>query len=240
MTVQEPGAILSEALADSEQAMPGLARWMYRRVRGHLGATVMDAGAGMGSFTELMLADGKRVIAVESYPPFVNHLLERFQGREQVAIHQGDLTDKNALRRLPPVDSVLCLNVLEHIEDDLGAMENLREAVRPGGTLVALVPAYPWLFNNMDRAVGHYRRYGRREFLQRLTDSGWRVHKSFRFNMLGLPGWFFAGSVLGRQKPGRDLARLYDLLVPVFSRLDAAASRLAGLSIVALCRRPEN
>src|SRR5881397_1910767 len=173
---------LGQALSDIEQAMPGFARWLYHTVRRDLGERVLDAGAGIGTYTDLMLRDRKTVTSIEFVPSFVEELHRRFRDDSRVALRQGDLADPTALAGLTPFDSALCLNVFEHIEDDLQAMRNLHDAVRPGGSLVALVPAYHWLFNKMDTAVGHFRRYGRTEYLHRLTEAGWHVERHFRFN----------------------------------------------------------
>jgi SAM-dependent methyltransferase len=231
---------LPEALRDQEQMMPGFARWMYRSVRGDLVGLVLDAGAGIGTFTEILVADRRRVAVLESEPDFVASIRQRFASAPGVTVHQGDLTDTAAFAGIPTVDSVLCLNVLEHVKDDVTAMENLLAQTRPGGKMVALVPAYPWLFNKMDTAVGHHRRYGKEDFVQRLERAGWKVERAFRFNAFGIPGWFLAGSVLRRSTPGRGLYKLFDILVPVLSFLDRSVVRGAvGLSIVAVCRRPE-
>jgi SAM-dependent methyltransferase len=233
------GERLPAALFDSEQAMPGLARWMYRSARPYLGERVLDAGAGIGPFVDLMVEDGKKVVAIEFLPELVAELHRRFDGNENVTVRQGDLANASTFEGLSEFDSVLCLNVLEHIEDDAQAMRNLLKATTPGGTLVALVPAYGWLFNRMDSAVGHYRRYGRREFVDRLTDAGWSVEQCFRFNAVAVAGWFFAGSVLRRDKPGQDLARIYDRMIPAFAFLENhLPRRFAGLSLIAVSRKP--
>ena len=228
---------LPEALSDMEQAMPGFARWLYRTTRRELGEHVLDAGAGIGTYTKLMQDEGKRVVALESDARFVDEMRRRFASNPLVSVHQGDLANAGALGYLPEFDSVLCLNVLEHIEDDVQAMRNLREKVRPGGTLVALVPAYPWLFNKIDRSVGHYRRYRKSELLQKLAAARWTVRRCFRYNAVGILGWFVAGSILRRDRPGRDLERIYEMLVPVFAFLERRVTRgVIGLSLVAVCR----
>ena len=103
---------------------------------------------------------------------------------------------------------------------------------------MALVPAYPWLLNKMDRAIGHFRRYGRDDFLRRLEEAGWKVERVIRFNAFGIPGWFVAGSVLRRTTPGRGLFRVFDALVPLFAFLERTVARgRVGLSLVAVCRR---
>jgi SAM-dependent methyltransferase len=237
MTASEP---LSVALQDIEQAMPRFARWLYHTVRGDLGERVLDAGAGIGTYTELLLDEGKSVIALEYDDAFVTEMKQRFNDDPRVSVHQADLGDLGGLPVFPEADSAICLNVLEHIEDDLQGIRNIRDRVRPGGTLVALVPAYSWLLNPMDRTLGHHRRYARRRFLERLAEGGWVVERCFRFNAFGIPGWFVAGTLLRRNKPGRDLTRLYDFLVPAFAFLERNVVRGAvGLSLVAVCRRDD-
>ncbi len=229
---------LADALQDIEQAMPRFARWLYRTVRQDLGDRVLDAGAGIGTYTDLLVDDGRAVVSLESDPTFAEHLRQRFAGNQRVTVYRADLADGGGLPDFPEVDSALCLNVLEHIEDDVQAIRNLHARVRPGGTLVALVPAYPALFNAMDRSLGHYRRYRKAEFLEKLAAGGWTVERAFRFNTFGIPGWFVSGSLLKRSKPGRDLTRLYDFMIPLFSALERNMVRgAAGLSLVAVCRR---
>jgi len=111
--------------------------------------------------------------------------------------------------------------------------------VRPGGLLVTLVPAYPWLFNSMDEAVGHFRRYRKGELESKLAASGWDVLQTYRFNPFGVPGWF-VGGLMRRKAAGRTLFRLYDFLTPAFAAIDKIAIRgLWGLSLVAVCRRDD-
>ena len=218
--------------------MPRFARWLYDTVQNDLGDRILDAGAGIGTYTALMAENGRTVVALENEPPFVSEINQRFQDNPLVAVIEGDLGAAAGLPPFPSVDSVLCLNVLEHVEDDLNALSNLRDRVRPGGSLVALVPAYGWLYNRMDRALGHHRRYGRRDFIEKLTASRWTVERCFRLNVFAIPGWFVAGSILKREAPGGDLTRLYDRLVPAFSLFERTFIRgLAGISLVAVCKR---
>jgi len=229
---------ITEALRDIEGDMPRLASWLYGSVSRELGNRVLDAGAGIGTYTALLVQDQRSVVALENDPLFVDELRRRFGDSSLVSIYQGDLADSNGLPNFPHVDSALCLNVLEHIEDDLQALRNMRERVRPDGKLVALAPAYPWLYNGMDQALGHYRRYSKSSFLEKLKASGWTVERSFYFNVFSVLGWFVAGSILRRSRPGGDLARVLDLLIPLLSFLERHLVRgKAGLSLVAVCRR---
>lgn len=231
---------LGEALRDIEETMPGFARWMYRAVHGDLGHTVLDAGAGLGTYTGLLVEEGHDVISLEYFPPFARHVAQRFGGDPRVTVFQADLGDPAGLPRFPEVDSAICLNVLEHVEDDLRAVRNIRHRVKPGGRLVALVPSYPKLLNSLDRAVGHHRRYNKRQFLDLLYKGGWEVEWCRHFNVFGLPGWFVAGSILKRETPGRDLTRIFERLIPAFEMVENTFVRgRFGLSILASCRRAD-
>jgi SAM-dependent methyltransferase len=231
---------LGEALSDIEETMPGFARWMYRTVRPKLGRRVLDAGAGLGTYTNLLVEDGKEVVSLEYNAAFATHIQERFAGDARVDARQCDLSDPGGLPDFAPVESVVCLNVLEHIKDDVRALRNIRERVLPEGAMMALVPSYQRLFNGMDRAVGHHRRYSKQLFVERLRDGGWTVESIRYFNVFGLPGWFVAGSLLRRATPGRDLTRIFDKMVPVFSVVEKTLVRgTFGLSLLATCRRAD-
>jgi SAM-dependent methyltransferase len=228
---------LGVVLNDIEQAMPKFAAWMYGSVRPYLGHRVLDAGAGLGTYTDLLLADGREVVALEYSPDFAAVLRERYEPAG-VQVHQADLSDPGGLPEFEPVQSALCLNVLEHVKDDVQALRNIRERVLPGGTLAVLVPAYPWLFNTIDESVGHHRRYRYGQLRSRLRKTGWSIERIYRFNAAGVPGWFVAGA-LRRKTPGRDLVTLYDRLVPVFAASEKYVIRgLWGLSLIAICRNP--
>lgn len=230
---------LAGALREMEATMPRFARWMYDTVKSGLGQRVVDAGAGIGAYAELMLADGREVVALEYLPIFADEMERRFAENPKVTVFQADLSDPAGLPDFPPADSMICLNVLEHVEDDLSALRNMRQRLKPGGRLVVLVPAYAWLFNSMDRAVGHYRRYRKGELESRLQDAGWQVERVFRFNAFGVPGWFIGG-LLRRQTAGKTLFQLYDSLTPAFTIVEKYLIRgLWGLSLVAVCRRPD-
>ncbi len=226
------------ALEDIEQAMPRFACWLYGRVKGELGHRVLDAGAGIGTYTGLLLEDGHEVVALEYHEPFVRELQRRHPGNAALTVLQAELGSDAGLPPFSPADSAICLNVLEHVEHDAQALRNIFERVKPGGRLVLLVPAYPRLFNTIDGAIGHFRRYSKGVLESLLVGAGWEPERVFRFNAFGVPGWMVAG-LLRRKTPGRDLTRLYDRLVPAFGAAEKYVIRgLWGLSLVAVCRRP--
>ena len=96
------------------------------------------------------------------------------------------------------IDSVVCLNVLEHIEDDRRVLAELSRAIEPGGVLVVLVPAHPRLYSDLDRNLGHYRRYTRELLEARFREAGFVVERSRYFNWIGAIGWYVYGRLMKR------------------------------------------
>lgn len=106
--------------------------------------------------------------------------------------------------------------------------------LKPGGRLVVLVPAYPFLYNIFDRELGHFRRY-RRGSLKRLFESGgFEVIHTQYFNAAGTAGWFISGTLMKKKMiPGGQL-KLYNKLVPAFRIIDGLLGHRLGLSVIAV------
>jgi SAM-dependent methyltransferase len=132
--------------------------WQSRLVLRHLGRRVVEVGCGIGNFTGMLL-DRDVVVAVDVEPACVQSLRERYP--DQPNLHAFVAEDIRGLARFAP-DSVVCLNVLEHIADDGEALRRMASILSPGGVIVLLVPAFPALFGPIDRNLGHYRRYTRK------------------------------------------------------------------------------
>jgi len=136
--------------------------WQSDLVTRELGRRVLEIGCGVGNFTEKLL-DRDLVIALDIEPECVQELLRRYPGRQNLRAFVLDAGARE-LRGFAgcAVDSCVCVNVLEHIEDDAGALEGMRSILVPGGVVVLIVPAFPALYGPIDANLGHYRRYSRR------------------------------------------------------------------------------
>jgi len=105
-------------------------------------------------------------------------------------------------------DVVCCLDVLEHVRDDLAALRNLHRAIRPSGGLLITVPQYPWLWSGHDEQVCHVRRYGGSEILQRISDSGFRISWTTGFVSLLLPAFVMSRRLRLAARPGRRMREM--------------------------------
>ena len=208
----------------------GYNAWLFERARPHLGRRVLDAGAGIGTFTGLA-AQGREVVAVEPDPEQLAILRERFDGRADVHVVEGTIEDVSG-----EFDSIICLNVLEHIPDDRGTLRRFYELLAPGGSLLLLVPAHPSLYGGIDRAVEHQRRYTKAVLAERLQEAGFAVGELRLVNPLGALGWFVSSRVLKRDQVSEGPLKLYDKLVPALRVLDKVDVGV-GLSVWVVARR---
>ena len=139
---------------------------------------------------------------------------------------------------LPSVDSILCSNVLEHIEDDHAALRNMHAALKPEGRLVLVVPAGRWLYGSLDKVLGHCRRYTESAITDQLRAEGFEVEKAFSMNKPGVLGWWLNGKVLRKKTLGKLQMKVFNTLVPVFKLVDPLLP-WTGLSLVVVARKSE-
>ncbi|MCC6661837.1 MAG: glycosyltransferase [Phycisphaerales bacterium] len=215
----------------------GFNRWMLSRFRRYVGRRVFEAGCGIGNFTELLL-DREALLAADLDPFYAEVIERRFGHLENVSTIRMDLADPAGVAPLAgrSLDTIISLNVLEHIEDDRAVLRNFCAALQPGGHAVILVPAHPWLYSECDRTLGHCRRYTVAELRGKLAGAGFSVVEIAQFNRLGVLGWW-ASKLLRRRELSPFQMRVYELLLPLAKVMDAM--RLGpGLSVIAVGRKP--
>lgn len=208
--------------------------WLLDRCRPYLGGRVLDVGAGIGTFSELAASACELVVAVEPDAGFAAALRQRFAGRANVVVVEAGAESLDT--ELEPLDAIICLNVLEHIPDHEGALRRFHERLRPGGHLLILVPAHPFLFGAIDRALHHERRYRRESLRTLLERCGFTVTEIRYVNPVGALGWLVSGRVLRSEQIPSGPLRLYDRIVPLLRALDRVEVPF-GLSVWAVARR---
>ncbi|MCB9917080.1 MAG: class I SAM-dependent methyltransferase [Planctomycetes bacterium] len=228
---------MSPAMA-SMQAYP---RYLYRKIRPSLGRRVWEIGIGHGTYTRWLRDDGASVLATDIDADCLAAVATRFVGDANVTTARIDLTDEQSVRALRDfgADSLVCLNVLEHIRDDVAALRWLRESVAPGARMGIVVPAHPKLFGRMDAEAGHFRRYTRASLRSAFERAGWHIERVAYFNLLGALGWWYHNR--WRKDAGLEDAAVNhqmsaaDRLLPRFAFVtDPLFGRLAGLSVLGI------
>jgi SAM-dependent methyltransferase len=216
-----------------------LQAWMFSVLAPSGPGPMLEIGAGIGTFSRLLLEAGASpLLLVEPEPACVDELRREFASDQRVIVAQELLPGSPALRERPSSFSyALCQNVLEHIDDDVAALAAVVDALEPGGELAVLVPAHPFLFGRLDRRFGHFRRYTRPAVRELIRDAGAELTSLRSFNALGVPGWWIAGRTELLDISEGSL-RAYELLVRFWRPLEDRLRPPLGLSLVARARKP--
>ncbi len=191
--------------------------------------TLVDFGAGIGTFAELLRGEGRQIICVDADE---NH--RKLLGKSGFAAH-ARVSDV-----IPAQSFVYTLNVLEHISDDTGVLREIFDFLTPGGILFVYVPAMPLLWTDLDDRVGHQRRYSLPELRSKLRGAGFRVEKIRYTDSAGVIA-ALVFKILGRKTADitRQNVLFYDRVIFRISQvMDIFAGRFAGKNLVAVARKP--
>jgi glycosyltransferase involved in cell wall biosynthesis/protein-L-isoaspartate O-methyltransferase len=211
------GANILDSLAGTKR----FNKWMADTVRPYLGTCVLELGSGIGNMTQHLSRGRRSYVASDIDAEHMARLRVRFRGRPNLEIRKCDLCDSSDFGPLREAfDSVVCLNVVEHVKDDLEALRNIFSALRPGGRAVILVPQDQKAYGTLDEVLGHYRRYSEAQLRERMEAAGFEVELVLHFNRVTRPGWRINGQLLKRRSFSRFQLRIFDTLVPLWRRID--------------------
>jgi SAM-dependent methyltransferase len=209
------------------------------QIRPYLGSDVLEVGAGLGGSTKAFCrGDERRWVGLEPDPALA--------GRLEAEIRSGALPKccearVGTLADLAPsetFDTILYMDVLEHIEDDRGEVARASAVLRPGGHIIALSPAHQWLFTPFDRAIGHYRRYDRRGF-GALKRDGLETVRLVYLDSIGFFASLANKLVLRSASPTASQIAFWDrALVRLSKVVDPILGHSAGKSVLAIWRKP--
>jgi hypothetical protein len=131
---------------------------------------------------------------------------------------------------------VICLNVVEHLESDLGALRNIFDALEENGRAIVLVPCGPALYGTLDKVLGHHRRYTKSQFTEVAARAGFQLETLLSFNRFGSPAWWLNGRLLRRKTFGSWQIKMLNILMPLIRRIDRFLP-LPPISIIAILRK---
>ena len=228
----EHGAAILASLSE----VPAFNRWMADFIRPHVGDRVLEIGAGIGNLT-LQLTPRSRYVATDVNQHYLSYLANLAHGRPYLESCRLDLANPHDFEELRDgFDTVVCLNVLEHVAEEAEAVANIRNALRPGGQAIVLVPQGQSRYGSLDRVLGHVKRYSAEELRTALTGAGLEVVSVSQFNRSAVPGWLLNGKLLRRKRFPKLQLKLFNILMPVVRRTDRLLP-WRGLSLVAIARK---
>ncbi len=224
---------------DALALAPNFNRWMADTIEPYVGQRVLEIGAGSGNLTRQLAHRRKYYAATDIEPEHLERLRNDFRHRPNLEVRKCDVECAADLEPFRDrIDTVVFLNVLEHVKDDGGSLKRLYSVLQPGGRAIVLVPCGQEIFGTLDTALGHYRRYSKAELRARMEEAGFEVERILEFNRVSRPGWYVTGRILKRSTLSRLPMRAFNRLVWLWRRIDAHLP-WDPTSIIAIGIKPE-
>lgn len=208
--------------------------WIFEQMKPFLMGNILEAGCGIGNLTGWLLHQG-RVLATDVKEDYLDMIREKYRDHANlIGTLIWDIREEPPDKLEPTFQTIVCSNVLEHVEDDDLVLKHYYKLLPTGGRLILLVPALKVLYNHLDKGLGHYRRYGRKELIQKLTYRGFTIRHLKYFNLFGVLGWFLNGTLLRRPLLPESQVRVFNRMVPLFIKIEKIIPKWAGQSLIAV------
>ena len=205
-------------------------------LRPFVGDRVLEIGAGIGKLTDQFIPRDL-YFATDINPNYLHYLTKYALGKPYLRVRRVDVVEPDHFEGLEGVfDTVMMVNVLEHVSDPHQALQNVARALMPGGRAVVLVPQGPGLYGSLDVALDHRERYTRAGLVESLERVGLKVEHVREFNRISVPAWWFNGRVLRRKGFSRVQLKALDLSVPIIKHVDRFIPWM-GQSVIAVARK---
>ena len=217
-------------------------KWIFDSICPYIGNRVMDVGAGSGNFLPYLL-NRELIVAIDVLDIFIDNLHRSYGSQKNIYIFKCDIQADNLIQISSPynIDTVICNNVLEHIRDDLRALNNIHKVLNKRGNLILVLPAFQFLYSKWDKSVGHFRRYSYKDIKTKLTKANFTIQVNFYMNMVGFFGWFLNGKIL-RNTPAKSCfverqAIFFDrYIVKPLRKIESVFHPLFGQSLIIIAR----
>ncbi|MDB6109879.1 MAG: glycosyl transferase, family 2, partial [Pedosphaera sp.] len=223
---------------DALEHAPRLNEWTFDAIKPWLGSRIAELGSGTGNLTRWLKTTGAAILASDYSPVHLERLRRKFGHSPRIEVTKLDLTipdDYAALENFRP-DTVVCLNVLENLQNDAAALRHIHRVVPANCRIILLVPRGPKLWSSLDAELGHVRRYETREIAVKLEAAGFTLEREFTFNRAGTPAWVISSKICGQRALKPWQAKVYNLFCPIFRAAEPILP-WKGLSVIGIAKK---
>lgn len=208
--------------------------WMFDEIKPYLRGTILEVGSGLGTISERLYKHHKgKLIFSDISKDYWGLLKKRFPDIKVIKLDLNEINIKSLKQY--NIDTIVCINVLEHVKDDIKVLKKMNKFLSDSGRIVLLVPAHEFLYNSFDREYGHYRRYSKNNLNFKLQNAGFCVKKMSFFSFFGMLGWFLDGNILKRKTVNNKRLKLLNKLIPFLRIVEKyLLFNITGVSIIAV------
>src|SRR6266704_2462523 len=211
-------------------------RWIAENFFPYIKAPLLEFGAGIGNISEL-LSSYTPLCLTDTDERMLAHLKKKFSHTNDVSVDFLDITQPPPEYLVESFQTVIGINVLEHVEDDEKALFHLGNVLKPSGRLLLLVPAKKWAYTDLDGQLGHFRRYEKKELGEKLVKASFQIEKIYFFNIIGLMSWIIRDKIQGSGGLRPYQISLFDTIVPILKRVEAKVRMPLGISLIAIAQK---
>lgn len=214
--------------------------WVFRSLSRYVKGRLLEVGCGIGNMTPYFLG-ATHLTCIDVLAESVAVVRHQFRTFPHVNALVADISDPESVEMIGAAryQTAVCINVLEHIENDLSALRNIYQCLAPGGNLLLFVPAGQFLYGHLDQALGHYRRYSLSSLRAVVESANFQILEEHYMNVAGIPGWYLSSRILRREAPPRGLLSIFNTLAPLFIWCEEKVRPPFGQSVVCIAHRPE-
>lgn len=209
-------------------------KWMQRKFNEYLTGKILEIGCGLGNFTGALIEFGQ-VTAIDINYEYIKKLNIKLKGKAQVGY--GNIESGKYFFNSDKFNSIICLNVLEHIRNDGKALKNMYKLLEKNGYLILLVPAHKLLYGEIDKAIGHFRRYEKKEIGKIVEQYKFEVIKIQKLNFLGALGWLFNAKILKRKGIDNSSIKLFNFIAPAILPIENFFEPFFGTSVLVIAKK---
>ncbi len=218
-------------------------QWMYDTIKPYVKGHLLEIGSGIGNISQHFLLNNTNTTLTDLRQSYCDVLEQKFKNYPNLkGIIKVNLThpkfETEYAHLLGQFDSIVAMNVVEHIENDSLALANCYKLLSKGGHVIILVPAYQFLYNKFDTGLEHFRRYTKTRLTHLIKSNNFEIVHNQYFNFVGIAGWFVTGSILRKESIPEGQMGLYNKLVPAIKIVDKIVFNTMGLSTVCVGRKP--
>lgn len=215
-------------------------KWVLEETSSKLKGDILEIGSGLGTYSKYFIQNhpNSKIVLSDISSSYIQNLKGKFLSKT-VDVFKLDLNNKADFSKIGynKFDSIIAINILEHVKDDVFALSELHKMLKENGILIILVPANKFLYNVIDESISHFRRYTKYELKNKLYDTNFTIQKIYSFNILGILGWFLNGNVFKKSEINKNTSSFFDKLVPIMKIIEKFFGRKFGLSIICYCKK---
>jgi SAM-dependent methyltransferase len=212
--------------------------WIFENIKEAVAGNVLELGCGLGTMIDFIKIKARSVRGVEIDPSFAAYSKKKFAKDKKVKIIRADTLKTGKLFRAASFDTVVTINVLEHIKDDAKAVRIMHRLLKNSGRLAVFVPAFKSLYGALDKNAGHYRRYDKKSMRGLLEGAGFEIKKLYYMNFPGFFGWYLNTVLLRRDRtPEMQASFFSNYLVPLVSFFERYVKPPVGQSLLVIAQK---